>query len=96
MYKATRYSYLKAKLLGVTIKPSENPNKKLDVFKKGVKIASIGDPMYLDYSNFVKLEKLKQIEPGTAKKRRAAYLKRHAKTIKKKFSPSWYAAKILW
>jgi hypothetical protein len=96
MYKPTRYSYLKARLLGVTIKPAENPNKKLDVFKKGIKIATIGDINYLDYPNFVKLEKLKQIAPGTAKMRRSTYLKRHAKTIKKKFSPSWYASKILW
>lgn len=96
MYKPLRYSILKARLLGVEIAPSTNPNKKLDVFKKGIKIASIGDPRYLDYPHFLKLEKQKKIEPGTAKKRRAAYLKRHAKTLKKKFSPSWYASKILW
>lgn len=29
-------------------------------------------------------------------KRRAAYLARHAKTMTKKYSPSWYAAKFLW
>lgn len=96
MYQPTRYSYLKAKLLGVKIYPSENPNKKLDVYKKGIKMASIGDINYLDYPNFVKLEKAGKLEPGTAKKRRAAYLKRHAKTSKRKFSPSWYASKILW
>lgn len=96
MYKPTKYSLIKARLLGVTIEPSTNPNKKLDVYKRGLKVASIGDPRYLDYPNFVKLEKSKKIELGTAKKRRAAYLKRHAKTIKRKFSPSWYASKILW
>ena len=55
MYKPTKYSLIKARLLGVTIEPSTNPNKKLDVYKRGLKVASIGDPRYLDYPNFVKL-----------------------------------------
>jgi len=29
-------------------------------------------------------------------KRRQNYLARHAKTMTKKFSPSWYSAKFLW
>ena len=29
-------------------------------------------------------------------KRRKAYLARHAKTMTKKYSPSWYSAKFLW
>ena len=33
MYKITPYTYSQAKRLGVTIKPSTNPTKKIDVFK---------------------------------------------------------------
>ena len=57
MYKISNYSYIKARTLGVTIKPSSNPRKKIDVFKKGIKVASIGDPNYLDYPSYLKLEK---------------------------------------
>jgi len=30
------------------------------------------------------------------RKRRASYLARHADTMKKKYSPSWFSAKYLW
>lgn len=36
-----------AKKLNLTVKPSSNPKKKLDVFQDGKKINSIGDPMGL-------------------------------------------------
>ena len=35
----------RAKTLGVEIKPSTRKNKKLDVFKQGEKVASIGDKL---------------------------------------------------
>ena len=43
-YTIKPYSYQKAKLLGVVIKPSTVSGKKIDVFdKKGNKLCSIGD-----------------------------------------------------
>ena len=42
MYEITSYSKQQAQRLGVTIKPSTNKKKKIDVFKDGDKIASIG------------------------------------------------------
>jgi hypothetical protein len=42
MYDILPYTYKKAKALGVSIKPSRNHNKKIDVFKKGRKVASVG------------------------------------------------------
>ena len=73
-----------AKRLGVTIEPSTVKNKKLDVFKNGKKVASIGHIAYQDF-----------LTHGD-KKRQENYLKRHAKTRAVKGSPSYYAAEILW
>jgi len=42
MYLITDYSYKKAKDLNVEIKPSKTKTKKIDVFKDGHLIASIG------------------------------------------------------
>jgi hypothetical protein len=36
-YKITDYTKIRARLLGVIVKPSVNPDKKLDVFDKGLK-----------------------------------------------------------
>jgi len=74
MYKITSYTYQKARELGVEVRPSVNPNKKIDVFKDGKKIASIGDPNYLDFPTYTK-------EKGQAyaNERRRLYHIRHAK-----------------
>jgi hypothetical protein len=48
-YKITEYTKEQAKKLGVTVKPSTNKNKKIDVFKGGEKIASVGGAGYADY-----------------------------------------------
>ena len=96
MYKISNYSYIKARTLGVTIKPSSNPRKKIDVFKKGIKVASIGDPNYLDYPSYLKLEKEGYFSPGYADQRRQNYHRRHQATARRKFSPSYYAKNILW
>ncbi len=89
-YKITSYSKNKAKKLGVTIKPSSNKKKKIDVFKGGKKIASIGAVAYKDYPNYLKEDK------KLAEKRRKAYKKRHEKDRHKKGSNGYYADQILW
>lgn len=85
----------KAKRLGVEIKPSTNPKKKLDVFnKKGEKIASIGATGYKDYGTY-----LQELPKKDADKKRKNYLARHAKEPKMKDGKrtnSYYADKILW
>ena len=91
-YKIFDAQFENAKKLGVTIKPSSNKHKKVDVFDKdNKKIASIGSIRYGDYHTFIKT-KGKEF----AKKRKSAYLARHAKTLSIVGSPSYYAAKILW
>ena len=53
-YVITDYTKNAAKRLGVTIKPSSNPEKKLDVYKNGKKIATCGARGYNDYPTFWK------------------------------------------
>lgn len=91
MYEITSYSQQQAKKLGVIIKPSSNKKKKIDVFKDGKKIASIGAIGYGDYPTFIKTE-----GKDYADKRRQAYKKRHEKDRHKIGSPGYYADQILW
>jgi len=84
VYKITEYSKQQAKKLGVEIKVSTNPKKKIDVFKDGKKVASIGAIGYSDYAT------------TQDKERRRLYRIRHSGEEKKIGSPGYYAWKILW
>jgi hypothetical protein len=90
MYKITDYSYNQADKLGVDIKPSTNKNKKIDVFKDGKKISSIGGKGYKDYPTYLKIDK------SLAEERRKLYKIRHEKDRNVKGSAGYYADKILW
>ena len=92
-YKITDYSYKKAKNLGVQIRPSVSKNKKIDVFKNDVKIASIGDINYLDYPTMIET---KGMGKSYADGRRKLYKLRHKKDINVKKSNGYYADKLLW
>lgn len=89
-YNILPYSYKQARKLGVQIKQSNNPLKKIDVFKDDEKISSIGDIKYKDYPQYLKEDK------DLAEKRRKLYKKRHLKTRKIIGSNSYYADRILW
>jgi hypothetical protein len=95
-YVISEYSFKKAKELGVVIKPSTNPEKKIDVFKKGRKIASIGAKGYLDYPTYLKLEQRGKVPKGYADKRRRLYKIRHASDIGLSNKNGYFANKILW
>jgi hypothetical protein len=96
-YKILPYSYRQARKLGVVIKASTNPKKKIDVFdKRGNKIASIGAKGYFDFPTYAQLEMNKKVPAGYASKRRALYKIRHAKTIDKQNKNAYFADKILW
>jgi hypothetical protein len=90
MYQILPYSYQQAKRLNVFIKPSENPKKKIDVFKNKKKVASIGDPNYQDYPNYLQKDK------ALADERRRLYHIRHKGDSDKVGTPGYYASKILW
>ena len=104
-YKIKKYTLDQAKKYGVIVKPSKNPKKKLDVFKKVKekdgkevlkKLVSVGAIGYYDYPTYMQLEKQKKVKPGTAEARRKNYKKRHAKDRKKPRTAGWYADKLLW
>ena len=84
----------KAEKLNVEIKPSTTKKKKLDVFKDGEKVASIGATGYKDYGTY-----LEELPKKDADKKRKNYIARHKKEPKMKDGKrtnSYYADKILW
>lgn len=95
-YKITNYTKSKAKQLGVDVKPSKNKAKKIDVFKDGKKVASVGARGMNDYPTYMELEKKKKIEKGTANKRRRLYKIRHKKDKDIKGTAGYFADKLLW
>ena len=90
-YKITKYSYKKAKELGVKIFASKNKTKKIDVYKNKNKIASIGANGMNDYPTFIKKYGKKY-----ANTRRRLYKLRHNKDRHKKWTNGWLADKLLW
>lgn len=95
-YKITAYTKRKAKQLGVTVKPSTNKKKKIDVFKNGKKVATVGAIGYGDYPTFLEAEQKGIFKKGYASRRRKAYKSRHEKNRHKKGSNGYYADKLLW
>ena len=91
MYEIKEYSKIKAKQLGVQIKPSTRKDKKIDVFKNEKKVASIGAKGYKDFPTYKKEKGL-----AFAEERRRLYKERHEKDRHKKGSAGFYADKILW
>jgi len=49
MYQIKKHHLQQAKKLGVTIQPSRKGSFKLDIYKDGKYLASIGDRRYKDY-----------------------------------------------
>lgn len=101
-YKITSYTRQQAKALGVTVKPSTRPNKKIDVYRDiaslragkardNQRIASVGDIRYNDYPTYIK-----ECGQEYASTRRTLYKKRHAQTRTIKDSPSYWADRLLW
>lgn len=95
-YRITDYTKKRAKTLGVEVKPSKKKGKKIDVFKAGVKVASVGGAGYKDYPTYMKLEAQGKVPKGTANKRRRLYKIRHKKDKDVKGTAGYYADKLLW
>lgn len=92
MYTIRAYSYRRARDLGVTIRPSQNRTKKLDVFdRRGKKLASIGAYGMNDYPTYMATR-----GEAYANRRRRLYKIRHTKDRSKKGTAGYYADKILW
>ena len=95
-YIIHQYTIDQAKKHGLTVKPSKLSGKKIDVFKNGNKVASVGAIGYGDYPTFLELERKGKKPKGFANKRRKLYKLRHEKNRNKKGTNSWYADKLLW
>ena len=89
-YKIKKYSYNQAKKLGVTIKPSMNPKKKIDVFKDDAYLFSIGDVNYNDYATYLETQ-----GEEFANKRRNLYHRRH-KRDNVPNTKGYYSLRLLW
>lgn len=90
-YKISTHTKTQAKKLGVQVKPSKVKGKKIDVFKNGKKVASVGALGYGDYPTFKRTKGKKY-----ADERRRLYKIRHNKNRNKRGTPSYYADQLLW
>lgn len=95
-YRIKRYTFEQAKKLGVEVRPSKVKGKKIDVFKSGEKVASVGALGMNDYPTYLEKEKDGLVAQGTATKRRKAYKMRHEKDRHIRGSKGFYADKLLW
>lgn len=87
MYVITPYTKEKAKQAGLTVQPSTRKGKKLDVFKDGKYLDSIGALGYSDYSSYLEKE-----GKAYADERRRLYHLRHTKNTLGEQLAKW----LLW
>ena len=90
-YNIKQYTYDQAKKLGVQVKPSSVKSKKIDVFKDGKKVASVGALGMNDYPTYIQTKGKEYADT-----RRRLYKIRHEKTRGKVGSASYYADRLLW
>ena len=90
-YNITKYTQEQAKKLGVEVRVSSNPQKKIDVFREGKKIASVGATGYSDYPTYVKSHGRE-----VAQERRRLYKLRHHQHRNILDSNAYCADKLLW
>jgi len=91
-YSITLYTKKRAKQLKVSVRPSSDPTKKIDVFnKQGKKVASVGARGMMDFPTYIKSRGL-----PFAKTRRRLYKIRHNKDRFRKGTPGYYADQLLW
>ena len=77
--------------MNLKIVPSKRKNKKIDVYKQGKKIASVGANGMNDFPTYMRKNGKK-----FAKTRRRLYKMRHEKDRHEKWSRGWLADKLLW
>jgi hypothetical protein len=96
-YIITPYTYKQSRKLGVVVRPSTDPKKKIDVFRRVgrsrtmKRVASVGANGMNDYPTFIKKKGI-----TFANRRRRLYKMRHSRDRKVRGSRGWYADKLLW
>ena len=92
LYHLRPYHKLKARQLGVIIRPSPKAPYKIDVFtKEGEYITSIGDKKYKDFIIYAEEEGF-----DVAERKQALYRKRHKVDSQVEGSRGYYSSRILW
>jgi len=90
-YLITNYTRKMARKIGVVVKPSTNPEKKIDVYRGTRKIASVGARGMNDFPTYIRNRGM-----AFAKTRRRLYKMRHERDRHIKWSNGWLADKLLW
>ena len=91
MYSITPYTREQARRIGVSIKPSRKVDKKLDVYRDGKYLGSIGAKGMGDYPTYLRTKGKEY-----AAERRRLYKKRHQNDRLIKGSKGWFADNLLW
>lgn len=91
MYQILPYTHRQARRIGVEVRPSKRKDKKIDVFRGGERIASVGHIQYPDFPHYIRSHGKEY-----ANERRSLYKKRHAPHRLKKGTPSYFASELLW
>jgi len=91
LYTILPYTQRQARRIGVEVRPSKKKDKKIDVYRRGEVIASVGHKDYPDYPHY-----LRSRGEEYADERRSLYKKRHSPHRKKEWTPSWLADQLLW
>lgn len=89
MYQITKHTFNQARRFGLEVKPSRRAGKKVDVFRNGEYVASIGAKGMGDFGTYLETE-----GEAFAKKRRRLFHLRHPKGPKD--SPQQLAKDLLW
>jgi hypothetical protein len=97
MYNISDKTYQIANEMGLQIFPSDNPNKKLEVYDKktGNFLFYAGASDYMDYHMYLAEEKKGLVPKGTADKRRKLYHIRHQKDIEMG-RKGYVVSRLLW
>jgi hypothetical protein len=88
MYKISLASYELAKIYNLDIFPSTKAHKKIDVWREGVYLDSIGDIRFNDYHIYLK----KNGKAFAEERRRLYYIRQPKDTFKERLSKLYYAA----
>jgi len=93
MYHLRPYHKLRARQLGVILRPATKAPYKIDVFSRetGDYITSIGDRRYKDYITYAEEDGFDKAE-----RQNALYQKRHKRDSEVVGSRGYFAARILW
>jgi hypothetical protein len=90
-YAILPYTQRQARRIGVEVRPSKKKDKKIDVYRGGRLIASVGARGYPDYPHY-----LRSHSKEYANERRELYKTRHSPHREKEWTPSWLADQLLW